>query len=153
MSIENQPKRPRKRTDSESSCKSDMSHVSTSSRNSRISSLGDRLLQISGASEGVIGYRTIVQRKIVEKEPLSNGPWTNPVHQHRRQRSLPELSTPTQTPTGFNTEYLEVPVDVPRKRPSENRLKILNDELSNFDSTKANPIKQIRTDRSCLEPG
>ena len=50
-SIENQPKRPRKRTDSESSCRSDISHVSTSSRNSRISSLGDRLLQLSGASE------------------------------------------------------------------------------------------------------
>ena len=64
VSVENQPKNRRKRTDSESSCRSDTSHVSASSR---ISSLGDRLLHISGASEGVIGYRTIVQRNIVEK--------------------------------------------------------------------------------------
>lgn len=147
VSVENQPKNRRKRTDSESSCRSDTSHVSASSR---ISSLGDRLLHISGASEGVIGYRTIVQRNIVEKEPLSNAPWTNP-HQHRRQRSLPELPAPTQTE--FNSSYLEVPVDIPTKRPTEDRLKILNNELSNFDATKANPIKQIRTDRSFQEPG
>ena len=102
----------------------------------------------------MIGYRTIVQRKIVEKTPLDNTPWTNPHQHHRRQRSLPELGpVPTPTPTGFNSEYLEVPLDVPTKRPSENRLKILNDELSNFDSTKANPIKQIRTDRSFQDPG
>ena len=145
--VENQPKNRRKRTDSESSCRSDTSHVSASSR---ISSLGDRLLHISGASEGVIGYRTIVQRNIVEKEPLSNAPWTNP---HRRQRSLPELPAPTPIPTQFNSTYLDVPVDIPTKRPTEDRLKILNNELSNFDTTKANPIKQIRTDRSFQEPG
>ena len=91
-----------------------------------------------------------MQRNIVEKEPLSNAPWTNP-HQHRRQRSLPELPAPTQTE--FNSSYLEVPVDIPTKRPTEDRLKILNNELSNFDATKANPIKQIRTDRSFQEPG
>ena len=143
----------RKRTDSESSCRSDVS-VS-----SRVSSLGDRLLSLSGASEGVIGYRTIVQQSIVQpREPLSNDLWertSDRTHgtNHSRQNSLPQLS---QTECFLDVPEIKAKELQQRVSATENRiknLKILNNELSNFDSTKANPIKSIRTDRSFQEPG